>query len=104
MKRRMLSLFLAMLMVVSMLAGIALPASAADRPVEHVVVIGLDGAGCLYNASTPNIDKLMSTGASSMDCLVNYPTISGVNWASMLNGITYWEHGINNDTIWNDAP
>jgi len=71
----------------------------AERPYEHVVILGLDGAGCLYDAQTPNIDKLMANGASTMDCLVYYPTISAVNWVSMLNGVTYWEHGLNNDNI-----
>jgi len=98
--KRALSVALALMLAIGMLTGIIVPASATERPVEHVVVIGLDGAGCLYNASTPNINKLMSTGASSMGCLVNYPTISGVNWTSMLNGVTYWEHGVNNDNIY----
>jgi len=66
------------------------------EPIEHVVVFGVDGmspAG-LASASTPNIDALVASGASSFTAEAVLPTTSAPNWASMIMGIEPEAHGI----------
>jgi predicted AlkP superfamily pyrophosphatase or phosphodiesterase len=65
-------------------------------PVEHVVVIGVDGlspAG-IHAAETPNIDALIAAGAHSFAAEAVLPTTSAPNWASMLMGLPPEVHGI----------
>jgi predicted AlkP superfamily pyrophosphatase or phosphodiesterase len=67
-----------------------------DEPVEHVVVIGVDGltpAG-IRDADTPNIDALVAAGAHSFQARAVMPTTSAPNWASMIMGVPPEAHGI----------
>ena len=103
--KRILSLVMAVLMTVSFFGAVVLPASAAERKVyDHVVIIGMDGAGNLFGADTPRIDALMQQGASTLTGHNEYPTESAVNWVSLLTGVPYADHGIINSNIGADGP
>ncbi|TDD95036.1 alkaline phosphatase family protein [Flavobacterium cellulosilyticum] len=76
-------------------------AKAQNTPqIKHVVVIGFDGLSPngLDNANTPNFDKLISEGASTMHARSVLPTSSSTNWASMIMGAGPEQHGITSNS------
>lgn len=72
----------------------------ALSPVKHVVVIGFDGLSPdgLEHASTPNFDKIISQGASTMHARAVLPSSSSTNWASMIMGAGPEQHGITSNS------
>jgi hypothetical protein len=68
--------------------------------IKHVVVIGFDGLSPdgLENTNTPNFDKLISEGASTMHARSVLPTSSSTNWASMIMGAGPEQHGITSNS------
>ncbi|PCJ64031.1 MAG: alkaline phosphatase [Candidatus Hydrogenedentota bacterium] len=68
--------------------------------INHVILIGCDGMSPdgIRNADTPVMDKLMKEGAYTLHARGVFPTSSGPNWASMINGAGPEQHGVlNND-------
>lgn len=55
---------------------------------QYVLVIGASGLGSQYfnNVSHPNINTLMTSGASSLQARDTLPTESKPNWAAVLSG------------------
>ncbi|WP_050989668.1 alkaline phosphatase family protein [Galbibacter orientalis] len=76
--------------------------STENREIKHVVVIGFDGLSPdgIRNASTPNFDKVIAEGASTMRARAVLPTSSSSNWASMIMGASPSQHGITSNA-WN---
>lgn len=72
----------------------------APSPVKHVVVIGFDGLSPdgLEHANTPNFDKIISEGASTMHARAVLPSSSSTNWASMIMGAGPEQHGITSNS------
>jgi predicted AlkP superfamily pyrophosphatase or phosphodiesterase len=70
--------------------------SAQVPGVEHVVIIGLDGMSPdgIRKAATPNLHRLMKTGASTLHARGVMPTVSSPNWASMIMGAGPEQHGV----------
>ena len=70
---------------------------------NKVLVIGIDGCrpDALQAASTPNLDKLISSGIFSPDALNNDITISGPGWSAILCGVWSPKHLVtdNNFTV-----
>lgn len=67
---------------------------------NHVVVVGIDGAGNFYrDADTPTIHGLFKMGAGSDRVLTSIPTISAECWGSMLIGVAPDKHGLTNDIV-----
>ena len=99
--KKIISMFLAVVMLVLFLC----PASAfAYEPsygvYKHVFIIGIDGAGgFIKNTDTPNFDRIFGSGAISYNARAEVRTNSADNWASMLTGVSFLKHGINNDNI-----
>lgn len=64
--------------------------------IKHVVVIGFDGlsANGVENAKTPNFNKLINEGASTIHARLVLPSSSSTNWASMNMGAGPEQHGI----------
>lgn len=62
---------------------------------EHVVMIGLDGFGAYayQQAEMPNLKKLASQGAWTLNSRTVLPSSSAVNWASMLMSSVPTLHG-----------
>ena len=63
----------------------------ADAPrdiADHVFVIGLDGWGswCMETGEAPFIKSMMQEGCYTLNKRTVRPTISGANWAAMMNG------------------
>lgn len=78
---------------------ITIPAVPSAADYEHVVIIGVDGAGAFFkNTDTPNIDKIFNNNNSAISYNVRTedPSMSAENWASMLHGVSDEYHGINN--------
>lgn len=71
-----------------------------SQQIKHVVVMGFDGLSPdgLENANTPNFDKLISEGASTMHARAVLPTSSSTNWASMIMGAGPEQHGITSNS------
>ena len=67
---------------------------------EHVVVIGIDGAGAFVReADTPNFDRIFADGAVTYSALASNPTISAECWGSMLLGVGPEVHKLNNGIV-----
>lgn len=70
------------------------------RKYEHVVVIGIDGAGAfIKEAETPNFDRIFADGAATFKALASNPTISAECWGSMLLGVGPEVHKLNNGIV-----
>ncbi|MFT4803531.1 MAG: hypothetical protein ACI83B_003112 [Sediminicola sp.] len=71
-----------------------------SQQIKHVVVMGFDGLSPdgLENAKTPNFDKLIREGASTMHARSVLPTSSSTNWASMIMGAGPEQHGITSNS------
>ena len=64
---------------------------------EHVVIIGVDGAGAYFGeCNTPHFDRIFGDGNVNYTGVSQYPTISAQNWAAMLLGVTAQKHQITN--------
>lgn len=71
--------------------------SCSEQPkAKRVILIGIDGVSIngLMKASTPNIDKLIYSGAISLKTRAVMPTVSGPNWGSHILGAGPEQHGI----------
>jgi hypothetical protein len=76
--------------------GGAAAESVQPRPKRVVILISLDGArpDGVEQADTPNIDKLIESGAASKDAQTTYPFITLPSHIAMLSGLTHEHHGI----------
>jgi predicted AlkP superfamily pyrophosphatase or phosphodiesterase len=85
--------------VILQLIGFLFCYSIQGQEIEHVILIGVDGMSPdgVRQADTPHLDQLMKTGAYSLHARGVMPTISGPNWASMLNGAGPEQHGVFNN-------
>lgn len=64
---------------------------------ERVLIFGVDGTGNYFpQVDTPNIDRIFSEGSINYNAWSQYPTTSAHNWTSMLHGVRYQKHGVNN--------
>ena len=87
------------------IAMAALAAIACSRPqaeqgiASHVIVIGLDGWGswCMEKGECPFIREKMKEGSWTLDKRAVLPSISGANWAAMMNGTPVESSGITNN-------
>lgn len=63
---------------------------------KRVVFIGVDGLGSriLNKANTPVWDSLASNGSYSYNVKAVLPTLSNPNWASLLMGVSAYDHQI----------
>ncbi len=66
---------------------------------ESVIILGIDGAGAFFdNTPTPNMDRIFSENSFvSHHAKAETQTSSAQNWASILMGVAWENHGINND-------
>ena len=69
----------------------------------HVILVGIDGAGCFYKKTdTPAIDGFFRDGSGTDRCLTSLPTISAECWGSMLIGVPPEVHGLTNSIVERD--
>jgi predicted AlkP superfamily pyrophosphatase or phosphodiesterase len=87
--------------VATMLLGVPAPGwrqapSPASNPVDHVLLVGVDGlsAEAITATGTPTLHGLMATGAYTLRARSVIPTVSSPNWASMLMAAGPEQHGI----------
>ena len=65
---------------------------------EHVFIIGIDGAGAAFEkCETPNFDRIFEQNAYTHTAVTEYVTVSAQNWGSILTGVSYDTHGLDND-------
>ena len=70
------------------------------RRYEHVVVIGIDGAGAfIKDADMPNFKRIFAGGAVTFKALASNPTISAECWGSMLLGVGPEVHKLTNGIV-----
>lgn len=71
-----------------------------SRKYNHVIVIGIDGAGSWFkDADTPNFDRIFAKGAVTYGALSSKPTISAECWGSMLIGVGPEVHSLTNGIV-----
>ena len=76
------------------------PARDPDSIYQHVVIVGVDGAGRFFrDTDTPRIDEIFADGAVTYDMLSSNPPISAQAWGSLLCGVIPEVHGFNNVNI-----
>ncbi len=65
---------------------------------NSVVILGIDGAGAFFdNADTPNMDKIFAENSFvSHRAWAEDVTSSAQNWMSILTGVAFENHGIDN--------
>ena len=68
---------------------------------EHVVIIGVDGAGGYFGEmDTPRFDSFFNgeviDAAVTYTAMSQFPTDSAPNWGSMIHGVTLIKHGLQN--------
>lgn len=72
--------------------------------IEHIVIIGWDGAGNFVQAAhTPNLDRLAAAGAFDFQAQTELPTISAQCWGSLLHGVSPEKHGRTNELAAKDV-
>ncbi len=73
--------------------------TACPCPIEHVVIISIDGLrpDALEQADTPTLDALRAQGAYNPAAQAVLPSVTLINHASMLGGMSPQKHGI----FWN---
>ncbi len=66
---------------------------------SHVIIIGLDGWGtwCMEKGEAPFIKEKMKEGSWTLNKRTVLPSISGANWAAMMNGTPVESSGITNN-------
>lgn len=69
--------------------------SFSQKPIEHVILIGVDGLGAyaFKSVKAPNLRKLMQEGSWTMQARSVLPSSSAPNWASMVMGAGPELHG-----------
>ena len=67
--------------------------------ISHVLIIGVDGLSAegVRTAPTPNIHKLMDSGAWTLRSRGVMPTVSSPNWMSLLSGAGPEMHGVHSN-------
>lgn len=67
---------------------------------KHVIVIGIDALSPdgIRSSNTPNIDRLMQSGAHTLKARGVMPTNSSPNWASMIMGAGPEQHGVTSNS------
>jgi len=85
----------------TILAGFALvtileTVGGAAAPVQHMVVVGVDGLSPdgIIHARAPNLQRLREQGAWTYHARGVMPTSSSPNWASMIMGAGPEQHGV----------
>ncbi len=68
---------------------------------QHVVIIGVDGAGTFFkdNTDTPYMDTIFANGAVTYAAEIPSPTSSGPSWMSHLHGVPVENHGVNDNAF-----
>ena len=76
---------LTVLLLISIAASAGNVATAQVPTARHVVIVGVDGLSPdgIRKAATPNLHRLMKSGASTLHARAVMPTVSSPNWASM---------------------
>lgn len=86
----------ALVFTMLILNGCITEKAGSDAKFKHVVLLGFDGMSSdgLMKANTPNFDKLMKEGSSSMHVRSVLPSKSSPNWGAMLMGAGPEQTGI----------
>ena len=67
---------------------------------KRAILLGVDGAGNFFRQTkTPNMDRILTNGATSYDVMTAIPTISAECWGSMLIGSSAQAHGLTNSIV-----
>ena len=71
-----------------------------NRKYQHVIVVGIDGAGSfIKDAFTPEFNRIFKNGAVTYGALSSDPTISAECWGSMLLGVGPEVHKLTNGIV-----
>jgi hypothetical protein len=86
-----------------LLIAILLPYVANASQPRKVLIIGIDGtrSDALQQASTPNIDAIISNSFFTYESWHRGITISGPTWSSIMCGVEYPKHGVTDNTYSN---
>ena len=72
--------------------------SASFGAYDRVIIVGIDGAGQFFrDGEMPNFQRIFKNGAVKYNVRTEVLTDSAPNWTSMLSGVSYFKHHIQND-------
>lgn len=77
------------------------PSESPPGPARHVLLVGLDGAraDAIRDHAGPALRSLIDSGSSCWETEATVPSVTQVNWASILTGSTPSRHGIDRHPI-----
>ena len=65
---------------------------------SRVLFVGVDGAGGYFDCcDTPNFDRVFGSGSKTYRGISQRPTVSAHNWTSMIHGVRFQRHHIDNE-------
>lgn len=95
------TLFAVLFAVLCMVPAFAeTPADSSFGAYEHVIIVGIDGAGAAFSqVESPCFDHIFGDFAYRHDAKTETVTISAQNWGSILTGVSYDTHGFTNSSL-----
>ena len=85
--------------------GIAPILTAAEPPVQHVILVSVDGLSGSYlndpRAEMPNLRAIAAKGVSAKGMLTSFPSVTWPSHTSMITGSFPARHGVIGNSVWN---
>ena len=76
----------------------------ADQPVQHLVLVSVDGLSASYlsdpRAKMPNLRKLAAQGAVAKGMLTSFPSVTWPSHTSLITGTSPARHGVIGNSVW----
>ena len=77
---------------------------AAERPVQHVVLVSIDGLAASYlddpRAELPVLRKLAAEGAAAKGMITSFPSVTWPSHVTLATGVTPARHGVIGNSVW----
>jgi len=78
--------------------------SAAEKPVQHVVLVSIDGLAASYlddpRANLPTLRNLRKAGATAKGMITSFPSVTWPSHTSLITGVQPARHGVIGNNVW----
>jgi predicted AlkP superfamily pyrophosphatase or phosphodiesterase len=79
-------------------------AQSAERPIQHVVLVSIDGLAASYlddpRAKLPTLRKLREQGATAKGMITSFPSVTWPSHTSLITGVQPAKHGVIGNSVW----